>query len=1249
MPRRTSHLFAKVRYACHLALLVSIVIFSSRSINAQDTVTGAFQGTVTDSQSGAVLKDAVVEIINQQTNVTITQKTDYQGRFFQGLLLPGTYIVRVSMGGYATKAVLQVLRITYAGEVVPVPVALDPVPPGSTQPDPTSVTPAAVEENDIRASIITVDGRRSGSYVEDEIVALPLGAITSTRSFDELALLLPGVAPPPQTLGSVAGPGVGAGVGSAGQFSVNGLRSRANNFTVDGSDNNDEDIGVRRQGFVALTPQPVESIREYQLITLLAPAQFGRNIGGQVNAVSRSGGKEHHGTIYGFFNSSQLNARNFFDTTFGNGVSVLQANQQDVVIQTRTFAGQLISQEPLTVRNESGNEDSFTLGQFGFVVGGPVVQNNLFYFASFERKIVNATEEQSFAVPSLVQRGAFGTGETGLFQNPFTGARTSTIPMSINGGAIFSLYPFANNPSGVYGINTLTRVLPASERGTILSGKLDHNFRLNQREQSVTGRYNFTNDWRDIPTTGGAIFSTLRPRIQTNNFSFFYNSQINSPDDYRPLFNQLRLSYGRTKLNFEEVRDQEFLIPSVAFPTTPFLLNAREIVNVTVPNAPGVPNTGPVIFLRQPVTVEEEIGPIGQVVVAGFSPLGVDTFTFPQRRVNNTYQIADQLSTRIGDHNFTFGTDNRRTELNSELPRNARPYLTFGGAPRLIFNGDVPRFPTAADPNPIIRPEDLAAIDAPNNLFLTLSTGQPDAIGLRFYQLNFFAQDEWRVRRNLSLSLGLRYEYNTPPREGHELIESTFDSPMQDLAPGLRTFLEGRTRIYDPDRNNLAPRFGIAYLSNALGNNRVTVVRGGYGIFYDQSLGAVISQSRNVFPSFFTLNFGGGPFTSINNEFLLVIFNPVTTTFGNLLIPIVSPGSLNRLNPQLPISTFLPALQTFFPNAISPTIPRREFEMPMAQHYGVTIEQQLQRSLVLSLAYVGTSGKNLLRFTTPNLGPGLNIAPTQFAVQQLQLPFPTFNGRVSSPARPVSGVGGIQIFETTANSRFHSLQIQLRGRFTNAFQFQSSYSFSKALDDVSDVFDLAGASALPQNSVTFEDEWAPASFDVRHRLVFDFIYNVPASKQAIVKLFRGFQVAGSGRFYSGQPFTVNSIIDVNQDGNLTDRLNTVDGLLVTDNGEQPLILNTTNTLSLLASFGQDGQIPRNSFRAGATAIFDLSVSRKFSLGGARNLVLRADFFNLPNRTNFGVPVRFLEAAGFGRAVNTITPARRVQLSVKMSF
>src|SRR5262249_10957701 len=162
-----------------------------------------------------------------------------------------------------TREIAQRLKVSFTGEVVPIPVSLNPVGSGATP------TPSSAADTDVRASINTLDARRSGSFSEIEVGSLPLGGVTLTRTFYELALLLPGVAPPPQTLGSVAGPGVGAGVGSAGQFAVNGLRSRANNFTVDGSDNNDEDIGVRRQGFVALIPQPIESVKEYQAITLL--------------------------------------------------------------------------------------------------------------------------------------------------------------------------------------------------------------------------------------------------------------------------------------------------------------------------------------------------------------------------------------------------------------------------------------------------------------------------------------------------------------------------------------------------------------------------------------------------------------------------------------------------------------------------------------------------------------------------------------------------------------------------------------------------------------------------------------------------------------------------------------------------------------------------------------------------------------------------------------------------------------------
>jgi len=1232
----------------HVTLIIVALHCFGVVVRAQDTVTGAFEGIVTDSRSGVSLRGAVVEITNQRTGVTYNLRTNYRGRFFQGLLLPGTYAIKVSFNGYQTKETAQLLRISQTGEVVPVPVALDVVSTVTTPP----VNPLSAEDTDTRANITTTDGRRLGSYVEKEVSTLPIGGPTFTRSFDELALLLPGVVPAPQTMGSVAGPGVGSGVGSSGQFSANGLRSRANNFTVDGSDNNDEDIGVRRQGFIALVPQPVESIQEYQVITLLAPAQFGRDIGAQVNAVSKSGGSDVHGTVYGFFNSSQLNARNFFDTAFGNAATNVRANNQNVLIQTRDANGVVTSEQPLTVRNESGGKDSFTFGQAGFVIGGPMAKKT-FYFASFESDVTNSTEENSFVVPTVEQRGAFRTGATGTFQNPITGAPTAAIPTTRNGAGIFSLYPFPNNPGGVYGANTFTQVLPASGRGTTFSGKIDHHFDVRQRPQSFTARYNFTNDWREVPVTGGAIFSTLKPRIRTQNLSLFLNSQINGANSRDYKFNQVRLSYGRTRLIFEEVRDSQFLSPSFFLPDTPLLLNATQLINATTPGQPGVPNNGPVIYVRSPLSVEQDLGPLGQVNLAGFSPLGVDVLNFPQRRVNNTYQLADDFTWAVASHRLTLGADTRRSELNSDLPRNARPLVTFNGSPRLILDNGVLRLPNANDINPIVRAEDLAAMGAASNFFQTLNTASDDAsIGLRYYQLNFYAQDVWRPTEHLSLSYGLRYEYNTPPRELNDRIENTFDSATLDLAPGLRQFISGRSQIFDPDKNNLAPRVGVAYSREWLGRNRISVFRAGYGIFYDQILGAVVSQSRNVFPTFLTLNFGGGPSFG---QFPLTFDNPARQSIGVVnvgFVPLVIPGTINRYNPQIPLTRLFDIINNTFPSALGATLPARQLETPRAHHYMFSFEQQLHRDLTLSAAYVGTKGNDLLRFTSPNLGPAQSLALTSFSVLQREFPIPVVLGQVNSPARPVAGIGAINQFETTAASKYDSLQLQLRGRLPKSLRYQVAYTFSRATDDVSDVFDLAGAFVLPQNSTNLAAEYGPANFDVRHQFSYEFIFDIPTIQKGsrlIQNVINGFEVAGTGRFLSAQPFTVNSTIDVNLDGNLTDRLNTTQGLTITGNNQQPVVLTTANTLSLLAPFGQDGAIGRNVFRAGNIINVDMSLSRRWQIRGSQNLLFRMDIFNLPNRANFGIPVRLLEAPSFGQAVNTVTPGRRIQFGLKYSF
>lgn len=1238
-----------VRFAALLTCIIAACVFA----NAQNTVTGAFQGKVTDSISGDPVAGAMVKITNEKTLESYDMITDRRGEFFQGLLASGVYLIQIQIATHKPQLLRRPLNISKQGEIVPVPVKLEPLPAGVV-----GVLPATPDEaNDIRVEINTTDARRDGSFEERKIAALPLGSTTITRSPDELALLLPGVAPPPQTIGDVAGPGVGPGVGSAGQFAVNGLRSRANNFTVDGSDNNDEDIGVRRQGFLALTSQPVESIQEFQIITLLAPAQFGRNIGAQVNLVSKTGGSKVNGSVFGFLNSDKLNARNFFDIKAENRRFEVRSSGNKPVFQNGTQVFQDYS---------SGGKDPFTAFQGGGTVGGPIVAEKLFYFVSAEFQNIDSSVEKSFAVPTVEQRGAFGTGAKGIDRNFFNGGSFSSTPVNAYSSSIFSLFPFPNDPAGVYGANTFSRNLSADGRGVIFSGRLDQNFSFAGRGHSLTGRYNFTDDDRDIPSVNDALFSTVTAKSQTHNVSVFLNSQLSGSESNSRLSNQLRVSFGHSRLKFEEIKDTEFLIPSDSFPKVPFLLNAPYWYNATNPKSNTVVSyvdSFPLVpGIKQ--TVESVIGPLGQVSVAGFSPIGVDVYNFPQTRVNNTYQIADEALWRLGRHSVIFGTDIRRTDLNSDLARLSRPLVTFIGMPGIVPRGEGSCanggfrdfcFRPVNDPLYVIRPEDLVSLGAASSFLLTFNVDRPDSkADLRYYQLNFYGQDTFRVRDDLSVSFGLRYEYNTPVKEVNGLIEKTFSDPrVNELAPGLAPFIDGRTGLYEPDRNNFSPRVGFAYSPKLFGGNRTSVFRAGYGIFYDQILGAVVNQSRNVFPTFLTLNLGGLNLTSSGpNGYGFSLSNPGFFSLGTALLS--SSNGINIFNgAEIALGGETGLLRQFaslFPNAISATYSARELSTPLAHHYSFSFEQQLSRYLTASVAYVGTKGQDLLRFSTPNLGSSLILAPLNMRLDFDDVSPETTGVQYSLP-RPEPSVGAVNRFETTAASNYSSLQAELRARISSNFSFLAAYVYSSAKDDASDVFDLAGAYALPQNTFTFEGERGPANFDVRHRFTYNAVYSFSRSKGRGFGsvLTNGLQIAGTGRFQTGQPFTVNSIVDVNLDGNLTDRLNTTDGIAITGDRSQPIRLTAANPFSLLAPFGRDGAIGRNTFRARNVLELDASVTKPFSLGSRSRLLFRTDFFNFINRSNFGVPVRLLEAPGFGKVTRTLTPGRRIQFSLKLEF
>ena len=1341
-----SHFLSFVLLTTQLTLPALTILAKSSSTHTKfDTITGSVSGKVvlgeagkkfsqTESSQRPPLPGVRVRLTNRETGVERTTLTDSKGDYRFPLVPMGNYKVEVFKDGYylvnedeiSQKAVT--VKLNDLTKYLPDAQMVQGIKPApaiaaaqTPTPQPTPVpqsAPVAKEEYAGQLANLTDSTRRSNADTQ-MVALLPLSNI---RSFDDLATLAAGVAPPPQVKG-VAGPGIGAGIGTAGQFSVNGARARSNNFTVDGSDNNDEDVGVRRQGFVALVPQSIESVKEIQIVTHLWDAEHGRSIGSQVNAVSKSGTNQVHGSVYDFFNHSSLNARNFFDYSAKNA----QPYRLDAMAIGSYVNGQPTNTRRLPVRvdgqevvlpNPSQDKDQFQRNQGGGTIGFPILKERTFFFGSFEHQDIKARQETHFAVPTVAQRGFLGFGATGFRATDRFNRRQTFFPTFVAGDSVMSLFPFPNNPVGPYGENTHTQILSADANATIYSLKLDHNFNLfSQATHAFTARYNFTDDEKQVPTVGGALFSGVIPSVRTQNLSLFLSSQFSGSRA-----NQLRASFGRTALTFSELRDS-YLQSSRLLPQEPYLLNARRLLNLSSLPEEGQPPPQFVSYARSSAsfTTEGNLGPIGQLVVSPFSPLGLDVFLFPQARANNTIQVADTLSLFRAEHSYKLGFDIRRTQLNSFLNRNYRPQVVFGGSPDLtrLFDQaplwDISQF----GPTPgYFSGADLASLGIPTGIFQSLAIGTPNSsIGLRLWQLNFFANDNWRARRGLTLDYGARYELNTVPREVNARIENTFalnNLPTADTSLSIRAGLSsqnlsnqallnsyastinslrqtfnGRNSIFDPDRNNFGGHIGFAWDPMASSTTQAgkTAIRGGIGAYYDLTLGSVVSQSRNVFPNFLPFNADAGSFAYFQQLFFvpgesgtLAIYNPgfipidVVNSNGSVTrFPLIQTGKLNAI--QLPSGVLPQVLGLLFNPAntnpvsngsrlpsgggLAYTLPDNNLRSPYTLQYNLQIERELFNDFLLNVAYVGTKGVRLTRFRTPNGGQnsitlpidplGLNSNP----IQAIALP-PLSNLAAQQYQRPNPNLGAYTIFDSSAASIYHSLQATATKRFSNGYQLTAAYTWSHAIDDVSDVFDVAGAFVLPQDDRALQLERGNANFDIRHRFALSTIGNVPVlnrfngAKGAKGAILGDWQFASLVTFQTGQPFTVNTGLDVNMDGNLTDRLHTLNGLTALDDRRVKLQLGTTS-VNLLAPLGSNGRIGRNTFRASGINRTDLAVVKNIQLGGSHYLVFRAEAFNLWNRAHFGIPVRILEAPSFGQSVDTQIGSRQIQFALKYVF
>lgn len=1175
----------------------------------------SLKGEVLDP-GGRGVPSAVVTILDDtDTTIRFTQ-ADANGRYEFDDLMLGHYKVQAFHKGESSTGIgFATLNLRQQNQVALPIVVVEQTTPNSAK---AKTAPAGGQAKETVAPVQVVhlsDAARSVNFNAQEIVALPIGGSTAMRSFDELALLLAGVAPPPYTPG-VRGPGVGFGIGTAGEFSVNGMRARSNNFSIDGSDNNDPDVGVRRQGFIALVPQSAESVLDLSISTLLWDAELGRGMGAQVNAVSKYGSDKYHGQAYIFFTDSKLNARNFFDYSGG----------------------------------PSQGKDPFTRAQAGLTIGGPLVNHRTQFFGSFEHDYLSNSTEQHFATPTMTERRFLGPTRFDVL--PLI---TSTEILKVRSGAtpggqnVLSFYPEPNDPGGPFGNNTYTDVLPANGKGDVFSFKLTHQVR---EGSSLDLRYNFTGDTRELPSVNSAIRSTVIADTRTQDLSLIFAGQLGPR-----LFSQARFSYGRTRLGFSPYPGSPFLF-SKALP--PRLLGEKPI-----------PQTGS----------------IGELIIEPYSPVGIDAYTFPQARVNNTFQIGDTLSATVGGHSVKLGGDIRHHQFNSLNDRLYRPLVVYGygqvgfGKVTLTANPKKPVDFSPSDTPKLLSGVQLAATGVPTSVFQTLTEGTPNSrVGLRTSEYKFFFNDNWRLRTNLNIDYGLRYEYSTVPHEVNRRIENDIELknlPMCERSsafytPGrcaaydatvaaYKTVLQGRTQIYEPDRNNFGPHLGLAWDP---GGDSKTAIRAGYGIYYDALLGSVVSQSRNVFPGEIQGNFNTGfDIFSLSNPALLRVY-ATPPDYLSLIAPETGNQVGGTLNDFAAIMGEIFRLERSTGAGLGFTLPDKKLRTPYAQQCQITFEREIVADYLITASYVGTKGTKLTRIATPNLGP--NALPfiavatkvvssdPKFSPPPLALVVAASSLPNSTPKRMSPALGPYQIFESSASSSYHALQLEARKRFSHGVQFSLAYTWSHAIDDVSDVFPIAGAPVIAQDSTNLRLERGDSNFDVRHRFSASVIADLPfswKSKPRLERWISGWQFASIFQAQTGQPYTINLPVDANLDGNLTDRPSTTDGLIYfSGHGSKRIALARGKQLTDFFTFGQNGYVGRNTFRGDSFVNLDVALNKKFHLTSDEYVLeFRAESYNLLNRANFALPVRVIDAPGFGSSVDTVNPARVIQFALKLSF
>jgi len=1145
-----------------LILCLSALCSPTCAQNAQGTILGH----VTDP-TGAVIGGATVTLTHSATSITKTARTSSVGDYVFVNVIPGEYDVVVEAQGFK-KA--QALRVRLQVEAT---LRQD------FQLQPGDVHGEIVVNADTQ--MVQTDNVTSGQVITSKLIDdLPI----SGRDFTNLLRIQAGAT---EVQGSStlywAQHGLNRDFTSV---SVNGSRTESVSYLIDGLSDND-------QYFSTANNIPNSgAIQEFKVQNGLYSAEYGQG-SAQVNVAIKTGANQFHGSLYDYIQND------LFEPT--NPLNIWQ-NQVNGV--------------PLPEKNP------LKQNQYGFTLGGPIFapklydgRNKTFFFFSYEAGRRREAGSASALVPTLAERnGDFSdwrdangnlvpiydpstqVGDAPATRQPFSGNQIPAGRVSAIAKNYMNLLPKPNvnvanmaacaqtNGNGSGGCTNYVASLSRPYDTDNITMRLDENLREGDRFYftGIFGEQNFHNP-SIMPLTGEL-------KYQKNRLMGF-----NWEHTFKPtLVNAFRVGYNWMRWrNGSDAADSANFGEQLGFANVPGIQALW-----------GVPNIG----------------------YSGFQPIGNSNAGWTQKE--SVYQLVDNMKWSVGRHMLTMGFDVRRSYLNMVAGFSSTGAVNFNGAysgtnPNLSNNGSF-ETPGAGSSIADFLLGNPSGVSGP-------APGGSDMFNVRATNWNFFFQDDFRVTPKLTLNLGLRYEmapaFYDVNNSGAQLDMSNgggFLWNRETVAqiqqqPGYYPFMARccvDNKLVSPDRNDFAPRIGIAW--RPFKTDRL-VVRAGFGMFYDLQ----------------------------NRWYSLTTYDNISTIIGSSAFYPTSTGATPRA--PNPLDTlWLPATVDygFFgsgPNAFPSYIPFvqinwPENRSPYNQQWTIGTQYALKQNLLLDVSYLGSRSRRQPGYWYYNAAKMTNVDDpcNRYRTSQEASQDPTcandpnFVPALSRALLPNISTHAYAVANLFSGN-YNSLQVRLNQRLTNGLLYQLNYTWSRTFDNVSAINNLPTGTLTLQNNNCFSCDYGPASFDQPHRFVASGSYEFPVGKGRKWSLgwanwvLGGWQMSGVYTVASGMPETVFAGFggfgqdgvraDLRRPSLVGDPNGRVSGAL--DPNVYPQanfksdIFHWFNPAAFAAPAGnQYGNVSRNSIRQPYFMRADIALGKNFRIKERHNFQYRLEIFNL---------------------------------------